>query len=313
MDEPPPDWPATRWNLTAPESYVLNSVGDGSGVEAFKLAVKELVARGALRIEPVETRGRLGARKRQSALTQGPQFGRGAGRSLAPVLEVFANAEKRTLQSTEASRGGARPVEGVLVEALAKAARKQLGGFDRYRDECVVRGLEERGLMTVSTRRVLGVFASSRKGWTESGRQAVDELEEWMRVGRERVRRWALDDPAKALAYASGAGAAVLLMGDLYPDFEPLEQRLAERGGGRAGGGEGGASGHEGEPADAEPSAADSGELELGGLELDFGGLGSSFDSIDAGIDAGAGGDGGFGGGDGGGGGGDGGGGGGSS
>ncbi len=71
MEQPHADWPGSRWNLTAPESYVLNSVGEGSGSEAFKLALKELVARRALRVEPVQVR-RLGLRKERPALTAGP-------------------------------------------------------------------------------------------------------------------------------------------------------------------------------------------------------------------------------------------------
>ena len=51
-----------RLDLTAPEWYVLNYVGHGFASEAFKLAVKELVVRGALRVEPVETR-RLGRQR----------------------------------------------------------------------------------------------------------------------------------------------------------------------------------------------------------------------------------------------------------
>ena len=52
MEHPQPDWPATGWSLTAPESYVLNYAGEGRGVDAFKLALKELVARRALRSSP---------------------------------------------------------------------------------------------------------------------------------------------------------------------------------------------------------------------------------------------------------------------
>ena len=58
-----------------PRAYVLYCVGEGFGAEAFKLAVKELVARRALRVEPVETRG-----------WHGQQYGD------VPVLRTFSFA-----------------------------------------------------------------------------------------------------------------------------------------------------------------------------------------------------------------------------
>ena len=338
MEQPQDDWPGLRWNLTAPESYVLNSVGEGSGIEAFKLALKELVARRALRVEPVETR-RLGFRRERPALTAGPHAGMTAEQPLTPVLDLFVRTGKHTLQATEASAAGTRPIEGVLVEDFAKAARKELRSFDDYRDRHVVAALAARGLMRVETHKVIGVFPNKRKTWTTAGREAVDELEQWLRVGKERLSDWVSDDPAKAFAYTAGAGAAILLMDDLYPQFALLGQQLAERrAAGGAAGGEGGAgsddlAGDEDSAAvssgagapDADlggldtgafgagpggtgPGGLDLGGLDLGVLEFDFGGfegLGAAFSAVDSGVAAGGGdGGGGGGGGDGGGGGG---------
>jgi hypothetical protein len=67
-----PAWPASRWALTAPESYVLNYVQLEDGVTAFKLAVKELVARGSLKVGLIETKGLLGRTRAESVLTMGP-------------------------------------------------------------------------------------------------------------------------------------------------------------------------------------------------------------------------------------------------
>lgn len=310
MEQPQPDWPATRWRLTAPETYVLNYAGDGRGADVFKLAVKELVARRALRVEPAATHGRRRTLKERPALTAGPLAGMTAEPPLSPVLALFADAEKRTLQATEASAAGARPIEGVLVEDFAKAARKRFRGFDGYRDQHVVTALVARGLMTSDTRTFLRVFDTERKGWTDTGRELVVELERWLQVGRERLGEWAADEPAKALAYTSGAGAAILLMDDAYPDFALLERHLAER---RAAGDGGGGGGVDGGAADdddrggSEPelSDADSGGIDLAALGGDYfgglDGLDTAFSAVDSGIDAGGGGDGGGGGGDGGG------------
>lgn len=307
MEPPEPDWPATRWSLTAPEAYVLDSVGDGSGVTAFKLAVKELVARRALRLETLETRGRLGRRRQRSALIEGPQMGVVSEQPLIAVLALFADVDKRTLQTTEASGGGTRPIDGVLVEAFARAARKRFRGFHGYRDRHVVAALVARGLMTVQSG---GFWSSGRKGWTDEGREADDELEWWLEVARERFAGWMSDDPAKALAYTAGAGAAILLMDDLYPEFALLGRHLAERPAG-GGGGDGAVAGaaDDEERAGAGPDPSDPGPdgIDLGALGTDFGGLDgldAAFNAVDVGIDAGAGGGGGGdGGGDGGGGG----------
>ena len=131
-----------------------------------------------------------------------------------------------------------------------------------------------------------------------------------MRVGRERLGDWVSDDPAKALAYTSGAGAAILLMGDAYAEFALLERHLAERQAVSGGGGDGTAdigtfAGDEDRAeAGSDLTGADLGTLDLGTLGTDFGGfdgLDAAFGAIDFGIDAGGAGDGGGGGGNGGG------------
>ena len=182
--------------------------------------------------------------------------------------------------------------------------------------------------MAVETRKVIGVFPSKRKGWTKAGREAVDELERWLRLGKERLGEWVADDPAKAFAYTAGAGAAILLMDDLYPEFALLGQQLAERRAAAGGGGEVAPQAPEVDPSGIDTGAlgtglggtdpggldpgalglggTDPGALDLGALELDLGGfdgLEAAFSAIDTGVDAGGGGDGGGGGGDGGGGG----------
>jgi hypothetical protein len=304
MGQPQADWPRMRLELTAPEWYVLNYVGNLDS-EAFKLAVKELVVRGALRVEPVETR-RLGRRRQRSALTDGPRLRMRPPPALGPVLDVYSNAQKRALQTTHQSAAGMRPVEGVRIEDFAKASRKRFGGrLHRYVRECVLPLLRGVRLMTTAG----GAFGG-RASWTASGRQAVDELDEWMAVGRRNLRRWVHQDPARGIAWASSGGAAVLLMNDFYPQFVRLGQFLADRrvpadGGGAAIGIPLSLDDPLGTESGSELSGVDLSDLDLGFLATDFGGfdsLDAAFTSLDAGIDAGGFGGGG-GGGDGGGGG----------
>ena len=63
-------WPATRWGLSAPESYVVLNGPSASGSEAFKLGLMEMVARGVLVLETIEHRGRF-SRKQVATLRDG--------------------------------------------------------------------------------------------------------------------------------------------------------------------------------------------------------------------------------------------------
>ena len=161
--------------------------------------------------------------------------------------------------------------------------------------------------------RLAADLASKRPTWTARGGEAVDELERWLQVGKQCFRGRVSADPSKALAYTSGAGAAILLMDDLHPDFAVLGQHFAERRLAGGGGGDGGGA-EFGEEAgahsslnlpDADVGGVDPGapEVDLGGLDLGalessvsgFEGLDAAFSAIDLGIVAG-GGDGGGGG-----------------
>ena len=180
-----------RLDLTAPEWYVLNYVGHGFASEAFKLAVKELVVRGALRVEPVERRRRGRRRQGSAALTDGPRLRMRPPPALAPVLGVYSEVRKHALQTTDESAAGMRPIEGVRAEDFAKVARKPFGGqVSKYVRRCVLPLLSGAGLLTTA-----GGGISKRTSWTAAGRQAVDELAEWMAVGRRNLRPWVFRDP----------------------------------------------------------------------------------------------------------------------
>jgi hypothetical protein len=254
------DWPSARWRLTAPESYVLEAPRHLSGVEAFKLALRELVLRRALQVEQVETAGFLRSRRRGSVLRIGTSVTEPA---LAPLLDLHARARRR---------GGD---DGVRVEDLARAARRDFGrSLAGYVDEHVYPSLAQRGLLRSSEHRRWGLFGRTRHELTPAGEEAAAELAEWLRVGRERVEGWTRESPERGLAYAGAAGAAILLMPELYPEFERLGRNAATY---------------------AEPVPG-GGEFDLGA----FGSAGDSdsgdafeafdaFDGIDAGVDAGAG------------------------
>jgi hypothetical protein len=256
------EWPSTRWRLTAPESYVLQIPQPLQSVHAFKLALRELVLRRALLLEQPESAGLIGRRRPKSVVRAGPEYASVSEPALIPLLELHARSRER------------RGLDGVLVEDFASAARREFTrSFAGYVNDHVYPSLAERGLMELEESKRLGVVRRRVHVLTPAGREAAAELDEWLRIGYERLADWGRAEPQRALAYAGGAGAAILLMPSLYPEFNRLGKHVLLYG-------EAGAGGPEGTPDD-----------------FDFGG----FDGFDAGFDAG----GGWGGGDGGGGGGD--------
>ncbi len=264
METGPGDWPSERWRLTAPESYVLQIPRPLSSVEAFKLALRELALLRALRVEQLEEAGFLGRRRRRTVLRTGTQ--RVSEPALTPLVELHSRTRERD------------GLDGVLVEDYAKQARR---AFTRslagYVDDHVYPALAERGLMELQ---VSGPFRRRRHVRTEAGEQAAAELDAWLRVGRERIEEWAREHPERVLAYAGGAGAAILLMRDLYPEFERIGRNALMGGDQASVGGEAGAFG------------------DTGGDSFDAFDSFDSFDSFDAfdGIDAGVDAGGGFGG-----------------
>jgi Golgi phosphoprotein 3 (GPP34) len=202
MDPDAGGWPSDSWGLTAPESYVLQARARPSGAEAFKLALRELVLKRVLGME--------GAILREgSATTSEP--------ALLPVLDLYHRA------------AGGEEVGGVPVEQLAKQARREFGrSLAGYVNEHVYPALEERGLLRTEESRLLGLFPRRRRRLTAAGREAAEELRDWLRIGDERLGEWTRDAPDRALAYAGGAGAALLLMPALYPELERLGRHAVE-------------------------------------------------------------------------------------
>lgn len=289
-------WPAKPWELTAPESYVLLHGRKASGLEALKLALVELVARRALLLEPVEVM-ELRGRMRRNALREGPMLRSISEPSLLPPADLFGPLRKGRLRTV---RGSAGQVEGVLLKDFAPAAARafsdglRLNPFGRYLDRHVIPSLVRRGLVGIENRR-LGVFSRGGKFRTPAGIWARSDLQAWMRVGEERLSRWLSDDPSRALAYVTTAGAAVLLVTNRYPELSVLGRRLRERGGLEYAGvltdadeGPGGDSTAAG--LDAVQQSGDLGALDLSTLGLDFSaldGIDGAFRALDAGMAAG--------------------------
>jgi hypothetical protein len=171
-------------------------------------------------------------------------------------------------------------------------------------------------LFEVRRGRVLWIIPTTRVVYTPSGEEARAELQRWLAVGTRRLSGWADSDPSHALAYAGMAGAALLLMPELFPQLHRLRDQPRTY---DADGGLSSASAvypasdrddewnQPGEVPGLELSSLDLSGFDFGSLDFGaFAGLDAAMSAIDAGVDWG-GGDagGGGGGGDGGGGGGE--------
>lgn len=190
-DEPRPGGlPEPAWTLTAAEAYLLRYLEEGAAVEfpVFRLALIELVARGALRVEPVRVPRRLlPGSKVLWVLAAGPRFHYVRAPALAPLLTAFERARGKRVVDGRAYHDRGRAIEGVRIA--------DLGPSEELTAACV-ESLHTHGLGNKPLTR------------TAAGEAADDALGEWLRLARtrfpERADDWALD-------FLRGAGAAVLL------------------------------------------------------------------------------------------------------
>jgi hypothetical protein len=209
----PPPLPSRRWELTAPESHLLRYGDDASGSTAFKLALMELVTRGALRLEAGWIRRWPGRGTRFAWLVaDGHRMASATEPALAPVLGVFERASERRIFPAVSYWDHAVEFEGVIVPDIAKAASRR--GFSRFIKDDVAGALRARGLLTDENRR------------TPAGAQADDELERWLELSRQ-FPRWSQRDDGWGRVYLQRAGAAVLLTGGALPPLVSFAQAHA--------------------------------------------------------------------------------------
>ena len=196
QDMPGPQLPQ-RWELTAPESYLLRYVDCGAtNAGAFKLALIELLQREALVLDGALIRRRWGPGSRSVwLLSDGPRLPSVDEPALVPVLRLYTRLRER------------RPeVEGVLVTDLVKAGARGRAGFRDYLSGAVASSLQGRGHLSAARER------------TPAGDQAEQRLDEWLQIGKHTFPRWS-HHASWRRAYLQGAGAAVLLLGSSHPAF----------------------------------------------------------------------------------------------
>jgi hypothetical protein len=264
--------PARPWELPAPESLVLLWGPETGNAWALKVALLELIARGALRLVAVEHRRLLLFPTVTTVLALGPNADRPASRSLRVVLDSYP--KPRTYPDGTVGV----PLETLAGAVFAQYRRRVRLRFGRFRWDSpsggyvqseVLPELERRGLYRRDSSSRLGLFDTTRWVLTPAGTAALEELRALTTNGRTSFAGWVQHDPEAARAYVERAGTSLLLMGGLGPSLRRLQQTAPER----------------------EEAGVKVGALSLAVLAGSFGpgpadGLDAAFDAISVGVDS---------------------------
>ena len=207
MDRVSEGWIMDRWGPSAPESRVLLDGPKGSGTEAFRLAVLELIARRRLAVTGESYLPDEGAPS--GFLLPGAETRPTGHRPLDAVYGLF-----------EGAQAGA---SGVSVKLLAKKARKRYGSLDGYVKTEVLPALEQRGLYEKRERRLLWILPTTRWEPTRSGEAARAQLEQNRKLGEEHFSEWVNRDPEQAYRFLGLAGSSLLLMEALHPELRDMQ------------------------------------------------------------------------------------------
>ena len=208
-----------RWRLSAPESYVLLNGPRASGVEAFKKALLELVALGALIIQTRREPTFLLFTREIRILLPGPKAP-SVGLTVPPLVDAW-----ELFAGTSVSWG-----RGVRTSDLGRSARARNLPLKDYARRVVMPALVERGLYRRAGDEDQGWFRTRPYVETAAGTAARAELEAWMREIPHEFRASSEQDPSRALALVGMVGSAVLLMDPLFPELQRLSRLLRDMG-----------------------------------------------------------------------------------
>ena len=251
FDEPP-RLPARRWELTAPESYLLR-YGPGRDVRpvsAFKLAMMDLVARGALTVNGVFVRRRwVRGTRAVWLLGDGPRKASVDEPALLPLILLHSSMIERRPSFAVSFVNSAMELPGVPLERFVSAVARRNGGYAAYMRRDVAGSLRNRELISGTNRHARH---------TPAGEQAWERLDQWVEVGGDPLQSW-MRDQTWLRAYLAGAGAAVFLAEIEYASRQVLRDiglALARN-----------------PPADQQHAGAEIGGVDLAGLADSLGGL----------------------------------------
>lgn len=239
--------------LSGPELLVLLNPAVEAR-EVLKVGLKELLARGLLRLETGSRKGLWGMAVPQTRLrlTPGPL-------PQNPVLQ-------RLLEDLRSARRHGEEMNRVLERLKAEYGFLYTG----FKERVVLPHLHTLGLFRPHEQRILGLFRNIRHERTPKGEAIQERLQPLMAQAR-RIAPLLKDNPAQVVPLMASLGAAALLVPELWPhwgEINALLQRYADGGYAFVTGSTDGSS----------PLMED-----WKSLETSFGELDSSFDASDGG------------------------------
>jgi hypothetical protein len=219
------------------------------GRDLLKLGLKELLLRGVFRLRRTQEPGWFGRRREVLRVEPGqaPPCGDAATAALARELRRAVTADAR-------------------LDRVTAALRQAYGaGYERFRRDEVLAGMQAQGLVEWQTRRLLGLFPWRTLALTARGRVRSTALRRQL----ERARRLGADSgPEQLVPLLAALGPAVVLVPVLWPALRQLDTAMRPPDGGSA-----------------------SYEFDFSADDLDA--LDATADAVDSSVDAGDGGDGG--------------------
>jgi uncharacterized membrane protein YgcG len=206
-----------RWQLSAPESYVLLHGPGAKGVEAFKKGLLELVARAVLTIETRQRRRFFVLTTQTSFLLTGPKASSvdQAARPLRSIWDLY-------------TRTACFDPPGVRIQDLPGSARALRVPLRGYTYSAVLPALMERGLYRREDYSMMGLFPVTRYVETAAGTVARAELRSFMETAEREFGADAGPGSRQALALVGMLGPAILLMDPLLPDIARLSRVLRD-------------------------------------------------------------------------------------
>ncbi len=222
----------TPITLTAAELYVLREPNTGTGREAFKLTLTELLAQGVIRFQR-ETKMVLWIFPKQVNYLVSMPASR-ARASTKPHVQQLLN-----LISNVPSNGMGAEM-GQVVEAAHRTFGKDLA---KYKTDLILPTLLREGYLQKTKTKTLGVFSRTAYDLTAKGQETVGQLNTLMQQA-EHLPEMAARNPEAAAGVIGLLGAGLMLMPELRPHYGEIGEglRLHRQ---RTSGGDGGDSGGE--------------------------------------------------------------------
>jgi hypothetical protein len=192
------DSESARWDLSAPASQVLLTGASTPNAWAIKLAFKELVLRRGLVLRRERRRRFLLLYREVDTLSLGRWPSAGTEHPLVGVMEAFPKAA--IFRSDEG---------GVPIDVAAREVQRWYRAGGGYVQAEVLPELQRRGYY-----RLIELERGPEWQLTDAGMQKLTELHALLDTGKTEFPVWLRQDPGRAAAYLTGAGAALLLLGN---------------------------------------------------------------------------------------------------